>query len=127
MHYKRFFSGFLILIFIFVSCAKDSKPLTGQSVTKKNLPEDLKKIEVKIKGMTCEIGCARLIESKLSKTKGVKFVDVIFEKNLGNIEYDANITDKNKIAKVIKNIGGGDLYEMVSSRDVKEFQVFIEK
>lgn len=62
--------------------------------------------------MTCEIGCARTIQSKLSKTKGVKFAEVNFEKKKGIVEYDANAISKKQIVSVVEQIAGGDLYKV---------------
>lgn len=119
MGMKRLFSGFLMLIFILASCSKENKSIKETRVYDVNASENLKKIEVEIEGMTCEIGCARLIESKLSKTKGVRFVNVNFEKKRGIIEYDANILNENKIAGVIRNVAGGDIYRVVKSREIE--------
>ncbi|MDZ7613327.1 MAG: heavy-metal-associated domain-containing protein [Flavobacteriaceae bacterium] len=79
----------------------------------------LKKVDVEIEGMTCEIGCARLIESKLAKAEGVSFVKVDFEKKLGRIEYDANLIDEKELANIITSAGGGDLYKVAGISSVQ--------
>ena len=82
---------------------------------------DLKHLEVKITGMTCEIGCARTIESKISKMEGVKYSKVIFAKSLGQFSYDPNVTNAKKIIQKINGIGGGNLYKVIDSKEVKGF------
>ena len=73
---------------------------------------DLKKVALNIEGMTCEIGCARTIQSKLSKTEGVKFAKVNFDKKKGVVEYDANTISEKQIVGIVEKIAGGDLYKV---------------
>ena len=42
------------------------------------------KAEFTIKGMTCEIGCAKTIEKKLAKMEGVKSAKVDFKQRISN-------------------------------------------
>ena len=41
-----------------------------------------------IEGMTCETGCAKRIEQKITKMEGVKSCEVNFEKKLATVIYD---------------------------------------
>lgn len=83
--------------------------------------DELKHLEVKITGMTCEIGCARTIESKISKMKGVKFASVSFAKSIGQFSFDPKVTSSTEIIKKINGIAGGNLYKVVESKEVKKF------
>lgn len=106
----------LSVILIFASCEKKlEKKIVNTNIAEKNeisASANLKKIALNIEGMTCEIGCARTIQSKLSKTKGVKFAEVNFEKKKGIVEYDANAISKKQIVSVVEQIAGGDLYKV---------------
>ncbi len=82
----------------------------------KEIAVNVKKISMDIEGMTCEIGCAKTIESKLSKAEGVSIVSVSFEDKKGIIEYDANKTDEDKIVAVVQEIAGGDLYKVTGTK-----------
>jgi len=104
--------GLFISLFA-VSCKETSKSLNDAGA-KASQSENLKNIEIKIEGMTCQIGCARTIESKLSKTEGVSSVAISFEDNLGKIVYDANKISKDDITKQITGIAGGDTYSISS-------------
>ncbi len=64
--------------------------------------------------MTCEIGCAKLIQSKLYKTDGVSFAEVHFADSLGVVSYDANRLSEKELVQVVENAGGGDLYTVSS-------------
>ncbi len=46
------------------------------------------KAEFTIEGMTCAMGCAKTIETKIAKMNGVKSASVDFDKKLATVEYD---------------------------------------
>ncbi|MGB0836980.1 MAG: heavy-metal-associated domain-containing protein [Flavobacteriaceae bacterium] len=81
---------------------------------------DLAEVQVNISGMTCEIGCAKLIESKLIKVNGVDFVEVIFQDSIGTIKYDKNRLSQEDLVQVIEGIAGGDLYTVKSIETTEE-------
>tara|TARA_Y100000034_G_scaffold105927_1_gene133912 strand:+ start:266052 stop:266465 length:414 start_codon:yes stop_codon:yes gene_type:complete len=93
-----------IFSFLFISCNQ-------------NAPKEEKKAQVSlaISGMTCEIGCAKTIESKLSKKEGVLDAKVIFKDSIANIEFDANKTSKKDLIAFVDGIAGGDLYKAKES------------
>jgi len=101
---KKLLKSFLFIAFsglVLISC--------NEQKNEKEVAANIKKIAVNIEGMTCEIGCAKTIESKLSKTEGISVVSVSFDDKKGIVEYDANKTDVNAIAAVVQEIAGGDL------------------
>jgi len=105
----------LFVTLLFTSCKENAgkNDESNNAVQNEQSSEvDLKRIALNIEGMTCEIGCARTIQSKLSKTEGVKFAEIYFEKKNGIVEYDANKVSENEIVKVVEQIAGGDLYKV---------------
>lgn len=101
-----------------LTACKENTNKNGENNTEKSEKAvALKKIEVKIEGMTCAIGCAKTIESKLSKTAGIESATVNFEEKLGEITFDSNQISKEEITKQITAVAGGELY---SVSDVKE-------
>jgi len=104
----------LVVVMVFTSCKNkvENENLDDNNSVKseKLVEEDVRKIALNIEGMTCEIGCARTIQSKLSKTEGVKFAEINFEKKNGIVEYDANKLSEKDIVSVVEQIAGGDLY-----------------
>lgn len=62
------------------------------------------KAEFTIEGMTCEMGCAKTIESRISKLDGVKSSKVDFENKTAMVEYDEAKVDavllENTVIKV---------------------------
>ena len=115
---------YILLLFVFLmACTNEkSNKVISQEATEKNIAENLKNVEVQIKGMTCQIGCAKLIQSKLYKVDGIKFAQVSFADSLGNITYDANRITTDEIKTIIQKIAGGDLYEVDGMTEVVNFK-----
>lgn len=111
------FAGMLL-----VSCGKSTtKSEKGTSNLEKsgNLAVNLEKVAINIEGMTCEIGCARTIQAKLSKTEGIITAIVNFDEKQGIVEFDANITNAKKITAIVQEIAGGDLYKVTGTKSLE--------
>jgi len=112
----------LLITFLFISCNENKKETVAKKTEVKNteVAASYKSIEVDIKGMTCEIGCARTIQSKLSKVDGVTYSKVNFEAKKGTFTYDSNKLDKKDIVNKITGIGGGDLYSVTKTTEIED-------
>lgn len=97
----------LLAVFTLSACNTESKKTTEVKISK---TPKLEKVAINISGMTCEIGCAKTIQSKLSKKEGVLNAKVIFNDSTANIEFDANTTSKKDLISFVSGIAGGDLY-----------------
>lgn len=102
----------LIISIVLFSCNEAKKEKLIDKPKTEEIAANYKSIEVDIEGMTCEIGCARTIQSKLSKLDGVTYSKVDFESKKGQFTFDANIVSKDEIAKKIDGLAGGDLYSV---------------
>ena len=111
----------LVLFISEVSCKNEIKSESKQPTIA--LEENIQNIEVSIEGMTCEIGCARLIASKIYKLNGVTYTNVSFENKLGQFTFDSNIISPEEIFRNINGIAGGELYKVVSTKFVDEFSI----
>lgn len=115
------FVSIILLLTLIVSCKETSKEKIEKAETKiettktENLAVNLQSFQVDIEGMTCEIGCAKLIQSKLYKIDGVNYANIDFEHNNGIITYDSNKIKDSEIIKKIGEIAGGDLYSVSKS------------
>lgn len=105
------------LTFSFYSCETSPNKNTATTQTEPNL----KNLEVAISGMTCEIGCAKTIESKVSKMKGVRFSKVSYNDSIGRFTYDANFINSKTIIAKIDGIADGNTYKVVNSQKVATF------
>ena len=109
-----------VLTISIISCKTEPIKKTDNIATVQNIQH----LEVNIEGMTCEIGCAKLIESKVHKLEGITYSKVNFENMTGQFSFDANKISKEELAKNINGIAGGDLYKVASSQIVNEFTKF---
>ena len=114
----------LSIAFVLFSCNDAKKDVSSEKsgMEKQEVAANYKSIEVEIEGMTCEIGCAKTIESKLSKTKGVTYSKVNFEAKVGQFTFDENKISKEDVAKKIAGIGGGALYKATKITEIEEIK-----
>ena len=105
---------FLLLVFsatLILSCS-----INGEKGDTKDLKSDvlqmakMETISLAISGMTCEIGCAKTIQSKLSKKEGVADAIVVFTDSIATITFDSNKTSTENLSSFITGIAGGNLY-----------------
>ncbi len=116
----------LVIAVLFVCCEnrdkqtnpeKSEQDQTANESHKQELKKkeaDVRTVQLEIKGMTCEIGCAKLIQSKLYKTEGVTFAEVHFADSSGVVTYDANRLTEKDLVQAVEKAGGGDLYTVSS-------------
>lgn len=113
----------ILIVFVFVaySCNESKQKSIDSKIEteKEEVAANYKSIEVEIEGMTCEIGCARLIQSKISKVDGITYAQVNFESKKGLFTFDANKLTKETIAQKINEIAGGDLYSVTKTSDIE--------
>ena len=57
-----------------------------------------------IKGMTCEIGCAKSIEKKLAKMDGMYKAKVDFEMELATVEFDTKKISTEDLISTVKSV-----------------------
>jgi copper chaperone CopZ len=117
MNFTKSLLAFGLASTLLFSC-KDtaSKPITGsdETNTKKEVAvaEKPETASFKIDGMTCAMGCAKTIESKLSKMNGVQKATVDFDKKQATVEFDAAIITTEKLTKTVESTGDGETYKV---------------
>jgi len=94
----------LVVCFSISSCNYEKKATTeaANSIVSKQ------SISLAISGMTCEIGCAKTIQSKLSKKEGVLNANVVFKDSIANIEFNDGVTSTKELITFIDGIAGGN-------------------
>lgn len=124
---KNIVSIILITLVIF-SCNTNKKEslIESPEVKKEEVAANYKSVEMDIEGMTCEIGCARTIQSKLSKVEGVTYSKVNFEAKKAQFTYNDNKISKEDILRKIEGIGGGDLYKVTKLTDIGQINKKID-
>jgi len=118
MKLTRILAIVCIATFTLTACNTASKK---KLETKKVSTPNPQKLAFNISGMTCEIGCAKTIQSKLSKKTGITSAKVIFNDSIAFVEYNANAISKDDITSFVNVIAGGDLYKVKNAKSVTTF------
>lgn len=120
---KNILSVTFILI-ILSSCMKDKKAeiktinISSEKINQKLDPNAVySKAEFNIKGMTCEMGCAKTIEKKLAKMDGVKSANVDFKNELASVEFDVAKLNTSSITKAVSQVS--DIYSVENMQTIK--------
>ncbi len=101
---NKFLTALLIAV-IFIACDSKEKPTNPVESRVSDSEADVRTVQLDIDGMTCEIGCAKLIQSKLYKTEGVSFAEVHFADSSGVVSYDANRLSEKEIINAVEQAG----------------------
>jgi len=111
MNKKAIFLLVTFCIILIISCSIKSEKGDPKDF-KNDVPgmAKTKTISLAISGMTCEIGCAKTIQSKLSKKEGVSDAEVVFTDSIATITFDSNKTSTEDLSSFINGIAGGNLY-----------------
>ena len=68
-------------------------------------------IAIQIEGMTCAVGCAKAIASKLNQTEGIIDAEVVFDEKSGSISFDKSKISQASILSLINGLGDGKTYK----------------
>lgn len=111
MNVQKIFFALAIATFTLSSCKSEVKKETP----KETVIAKAELVSLNLSGMTCEMGCAKTIESKLAKKEGVLEAKVIFTDSLATIKYDANKVKKADLIAFVEGIGDGQTYKAIES------------
>ena len=112
MNTKSVFLSLILSCLMIWSCSDEPKKLKSENVKSGVLQmAKIQTVSFAVSGMTCEIGCAKTIQSKLSKKQGVTKANVIFTDSIATIEFDPNKTSTEDLTSFINGIAGGELYK----------------
>ncbi len=101
---------------LFASCKDTSKdgnletPAEGtvtDSTQVKETAANLETTSFKIDGMTCPMGCAKVIENKLAGMEGVNKATVDFDTKTATISFDAAKQTPEKFVETVQHIADG--------------------
>lgn len=77
------------------------------------------KAEFGIDGMTCAMGCAKMIEKKIANMDGVKSATVDFDTRLAMVEYDNAKVSPSSLEKAVVSVS--DTYSVKDMKNVDAF------
>lgn len=111
MNKKAIFLLLAISALLIISCSvNDEKGKTKDIKSDVLQIAKMETVSLAISGMTCQIGCAKAIQSKLSKKEGVADAIVVFTDSIATITFDSNKTSTEDLSSFITGIAGGNLY-----------------
>ena len=123
----KFLKNILSVTFILIllsSCKTDKKvEIKTIDVSSEKISQKLdsnavySKAEFSIKGMTCEMGCAKTIEKKLAKMYGMKSATVDFKNELAIVEFDVAKINPLSITKTVNDIS--NIYSVENMQIIK--------
>lgn len=116
MKIQKIIFAVVVACLVFIGCKSEAKKETPNVVAK---DAKVEQFAMNISGMTCEIGCAKTIQSKLSKKDGVIDAKVVFVDSVATVKYDANKVNKTELMAFVDGIAGGDLYKTSEAKDHK--------
>lgn len=83
---------------------------SAQKVKKEIATANLQTASFTIKGMTCEIGCAKTIQEELNGLEGVQTAAVNFEKESATVSFDKTVLTPEQLTKVVEATADGKTY-----------------
>jgi copper chaperone CopZ len=116
------FSKSILTIFfaslVFAGCKEKVSETVSDSTTENSAPKVKKEIATAnlqtasftIKGMTCEIGCAKTIQEELNGIDGVQTAAVNFEKESATVSFDKTVLTPEELTKVVEATADGKTY-----------------
>lgn len=118
MKIQKILFALVLVAFVTISCKNE----TTKNNTENNTELKEAKAEtvaLNISGMTCEIGCAKTIQSKLATKEGVLDAKVVFTDSIATVKYDANKTSKEDLIALVEGIGTGEMYKVTLNKGKK--------
>ena len=111
MNTKSIFLSLMLSSLLIWSCSDEPKKLKNEDVKSGVLQmAKIQTVSFAVSGMTCEIGCAKTIQSKLSKKEGITDAIVVFSDSTATVSFDSSKTSSTDISSFISGIAGGDAY-----------------
>lgn len=87
----------------------EAKPTASKEIAAANVDSTRFHIE----GMTCAVGCAKTIETKLNETPGVQKAVVDFDKKEASVYFDKTQQNKTSLSKIVASCADGSTYKVI--------------
>lgn len=109
---KKFSRIVLLLSISAFSLLACQSPVQEKSITLAE--EKLAKVEMKVDGMVCAMGCAKFIQDKVAEKEGVKDSKVDFESGIAYFTFNENALSAEDLEKFIDEIHDGQYDASIS-------------
>ncbi len=104
---------------VFVSCKKENTTAEVKPTETKAIAQAAT-ASFEIEGMSCAMGCAKVIEKKIAGLDGVQKATVDFDKKTATIEYDAAIQSPEKIVETVEAVADGKTYKVINVKSSQD-------
>lgn len=123
MKTSKIISILVLVTFFTFSCKNEATKeptVSEESITENSIENaSMAKAEFTIEGMTCAMGCAKRIETKLAEMEGVETAKVDFEKKLAMVTYKEGIVTPTSLEETVTKAGAD--YSVSEMKTVKSF------
>jgi periplasmic mercuric ion binding protein len=106
------FPVIVVSAMLFLNCKKETSSSIESKVKTTSVIAKAETTTFNIEGMKCAMGCAKVIETKLSSLDGVQKATVDFDKKTATIQYDAAKQTPEKLVETVEAVAGGDTYKV---------------
>lgn len=86
---------------------KENAAETTEKVASTEVAGTMQKATFQVEGMSCAVGCAKVIEGKLAKMDGMKSAKVDFDTKTATVEFDDAKQNPEAIKKMVEEIANG--------------------
>ncbi|UUV21855.1 heavy-metal-associated domain-containing protein [Paenimyroides aestuarii] len=86
---------------------KENAAESTEKVASTEVAGTMQKATFQVEGMSCAVGCAKVIEGKLAKMDGVKTATVDFDSKTATVEFDDAKQNTDAIKKMVEEIADG--------------------
>ena len=110
----------LTCLFVLFACTQQPKPeikevSTTVKINEKVIYSELSEASFSISGMMCKIGCAKAIETNLSKIDGVQRASVDFETSLATVLYNSSVVETDDLVQTVTDTGDSYVVSQMAS------------
>jgi copper chaperone CopZ len=120
MNFPKSIMTIMLLSLMFVGCKEKTSENAVNAASETETPKVKKEMAVAnlqtasftIKGMTCEIGCAKTIQEELNGLDGVKTAAVDFKKESATVSFDKTVLTTEELTKVVEATADGKTYKV---------------
>lgn len=120
MNFPKSIMTIMLVSLMFVGCKEKTSENVANATSETEAPKVKKEIAAAnlqtasftIKGMTCEIGCAKTIQEELNGLDGVQTATVDFKKELATVSFDKTVLTPEELTKVVEATADGKTYKV---------------
>ena len=123
MNFKKSIFTLAFASILFVGCKEktnetevkemaETTETAAPKVKKEIAAANLQKASFAIEGMTCAMGCAKMIQDDLANLDGVQEATVDFDTKLATVSFDKTVQNPETLTKVVEAAADGKTYKV---------------